>query len=530
MKTKKRTRGIKALFFLNSTGTRLQRREDCPVWERISQSFALVMLTLFPLLLGSDNYFNITVSKFRFFVILTCVYAGLCLLAGFVFTPGRKVGRMMRKRTKPQLSVPQILLLLYALWAAVCVWRSPYSNLWIGQSRYEGLASILLYSTVFVLLSFWGEYTDAYTYGLGTMGIITGFIALLQTFGTRIIFARGYDYWNTSFLTTIGHEDCVACLICILIPVLLCGFVILKSPWRWLGVPVLFLMTYLAVFTDVDTAKLGFLAAALLLPCLIQSRERLQELLVGLVPILLGAALGFSYHRDRSFAPGSRALILLLLAAALGLAAWYMGKNKRTWSVAPAVVRRTAYAVMLVLLIVALIVLYAYHGDNRLLHEASELLHGRLSDEAGSLRGYIWKCTWQIIRDHPVFGGGPGSFYSLFMPYNPGYHELMNEAINIDFPHNDFLSVAACTGFVGLALYLAFLIALAVRCIRAAYRSPVMLIFLGGMAGYLIYSFFVFSIAIVTPLFWVLAGLADKCVRQLAPPEAPEQEAAPAQK
>ena len=48
-----------------------------------------------------------------------------------------------------------------------------------------------------------------------------------------------------------------------------------------------------------------------------------------------------------------------------------------------------------------------------------------------------------------------------------------------------------------------------------------MLIFLGGMAGYLIYSFFVFSIAIVTPLFWVLAGLADKCVRQLALPEAP---------
>ena len=35
------------------------------------------------------------------------------------------------------------------------------------------------------------------------------------------------------------------------------------------------------------------------------------------------------------------------------------------------------------------------------------------------------------------------------------------------------------------------------------------------MAGYLIYSFFVFSIAIVTPLFWVLAGLADHCVRQL---------------
>lgn len=523
MKTVKKTRGIRALFVLNSTDAPLQRRQDCPLWERISQCFALVILTLFPLMLGSDNYYNITVSKFRFFAVFTCVYAALCLAVGFIWRPGKKIGGMMRKRTKPQLTAPQIILLAYVLWAALCTLLSPYKGLWIGQSRYEGMLSILLYSTAFLLLSFWGEYTDAYTYGLGVMGIISGFIALLQTFGVSLIFDSGYNYWNTNFLTTIGHEDCVACLICILIPTLLCGFVILKSRWRWLSIPALFLMAYLAVYTDVDTAKLGFLAVVLLLPCLVESRERLRELLIGLIPILLGAALGFSYHRGRSFDPGTRVLVLVLLAAALGFAVWFMSRRKRTWTASPAVVRRTAFVILLVLLLVALIALYNYHGQNRLLREGSELLHGNLSDHAGTLRGYIWKSTWQIIRAHPIFGGGPGSFYSLFMPYNPGYHELVNGAVDIDFPHNDFLSVAACTGLVGLALYLAFLIALALRCIRAASRSPVMLIFLGGMAGYLIYSFFVFSIAIVTPLFWVLAGLADKCVRQLAIPEPPQQ-------
>ena len=521
MKAAKKTNGIQSLFCLNSTGAPLQVRRGFSLWERISQSYALVILTLFPLLVGSDTYLDITRTKFWFFSGFTCVYAVLCLMVVLIRQPDRKNGDMTPKRMKPQLTVPQIILIAYMLWAVLCTLLSPYHHLWIGQSRYEGLFSILLYSTAFLLLSFWGEYTDAYTYGLGIMGIITGFIALLQTFGVPLLFPESYNYWNSSFLTTIGHEDCVACLICVLIPTLLCGFVILKSPWRWLGMPVLFLMTYLAVYTDVDTAKLGFLAAAVLLPCLAESRERLQELLVGLIPILLGAVLGFSYHRDRSFDPGTRTLILLLLAAALGGAAWFMRKRKRTWSVSPAVVRRTAYAVMLVLLIVLLIVLYGYRGENRLLREASDLLHGNMSDQAGSLRGYIWKRTLLIIRDHPIFGGGPGSFNSLFTPYNPGYHELLHEKIDIDFPHNDFLSVAACTGLVGLALYLAFLITLALRCIRAAYRSPVMLIFLGGMAGYLIYSFFVFSIAIVTPLFWVLAGLADKCVRQLALPEAP---------
>lgn len=511
---RRKNRGFKMLYRLNSTGTPLDRREDCPLWERISQSYALFILVIFPFLLGSEKYYNMTVSKFRYFVISVCVYAALCLAAGFVFIPGKRRGKWLRKRTRTGLTVPQILLAAYVLWALVCTLVSPYENLWIGQSRYEGMLSILLYSVVFLLLSFWGEYTDAYTYGLAVMGIGTGFIAFLQTFNVRLIFDRGVNYWNTSFLTTIGHEDCVACLICILVPTLLSGFVILKDRRRWLGIPALFFMTYIAVYTDVDTAKLGFVTVFLLLPCLIESRERLLELLIGLVPILLGAALGYAYHRDRSFAPGTLSLVLLLLAAGCATAAWFMARRRVTWSVKPAVIRRAAYLLMLALLIVALIALYGYSGGNRLVREASELLHGKLTDGAGSYRGYIWKYTFKIIGDHPIFGGGPGSFISLFLPYDEGYQKVSGVQVMIDFPHNDFLSVAACTGLVGLALYVAFLVALAVRCLRVIKRCPMMLIFLAGMAGYLIYSFFVFSIAIVTPLFWVLAGLADKCVRQ----------------
>ena len=516
-KTKKKDRspGSLSLFRLNSTDAPLSRREDCPLLERASQCYALIILTLFPLLHGTENYYNITVSKFIYFSVLTCLYAVLCLVLALVFRPGRQVGGMMRERRKVVFTVPQAFLIAYALWAVICALVSPYPDLWLGQSRYEGLFSLLLYSAVFMLLSFWGEYTDAYTYGLGVMGALMGFIAMIQTFGSTVFFDNGMNYFSTQFLTTIGNVDCVAGLVCILIPALLCGFVILRSPWRWLGFPALFFMTYLAMFMDVDTAKLGFAAVVLLLPCLIQSRDRFQNLLVGLIPILLGAALGLSYHRDRSFTPGSAVPVLLTAAAALALAAWYMHRHERTWSVSPSTIRRAAYALLLVLLIITLIVLYRYDGTNKLMQEASALLHGNLSDGAGSGRGFIWKTTIKIIRERPVFGGGPGSFLSLFMPYQAEWQAVFNTTTWFDFAHNDFLSVAACTGLVGLALYLLFLAALAVRCIRAAYRSPVMLIFLGGMAGYLIYSFFVFSIAIVTPLFWALAGLADHCVRQL---------------
>ena len=502
------------LFRLNSTGADLSRRSDCPFWERVSQGYALIILTIFPLMIGSETYYNITETKFAIFAVLTCLYVLSCLVIGFFFRPGKPVGKVMREQTGVKLTLPQILLCAYVLWSVICAIASPCSDLFIGQSRYEGMASILLYSAAFLLLSFWGEYTDAYVYGMGAMGALLGLIAVLQSFGSGMLYPDDYNYWNLHFLSTIGHEDCVAGIICILVPALLCGYVILEGKWRRLCLPGLFFLTYIMVFTDVDTAKIGFLVVGVMLPCLIESRERLRKLLAGLVPVLLGLALGYAYHRDRSFAPGAAALVFLLAAVALGLLAWFMSRRERAWKIRPSAIRCAGYVLMLILLIIALVVVYGYQGGSRLVTEASELLHGRLSDTAGTWRGYIWKCTLKLIAERPILGGGPGSFFTLFEPYNAGYQALVQDEIVIDFPHNDFLSVAACTGLVGLALYLAFLVSLAIRCIRKAGKSPVLLIFLAGMAGYLVYSFFVFSIAIVSPLFWVMAGLADKCVSQ----------------
>lgn len=508
-----------SLLRLNSTGAPLARRGRNPALERLAQSFALVMLVVFPLLISPGFYTNITVTKFTLFAVFTVAYVLLCALF-MVFTWQERHGKAGEPE-KLRLTAPQVILMAYVLWAAISAVASPYDHLWLGQSRYEGLFSLILYSTVFLLLSFWGEYTDGYTYGLGVMGTVTGFFALTQSLGSTLFYFEG-DYWQYHFLTTIGHEDCVACLVCILVPALLCGFVLLQDKGRYWGLPAVFFMTYIAVFTDVDTAKLGFLVVLLLLPCLVESRQRLQRLLIGLIPLMLGAAAAFLNPRSRAAAPRYGVVACLVLAAVLGLAAWLMSRRERVWTVKPATIRRIGYLLMLVVLLIALVVVYSYQGGNRLVQEASELLHGHLSDEAGTFRGYIWKKTAIIIGEHPVLGGGPGSFATLFQPYNEGYQAVIHNQDVVDFPHNDFLMVAACTGLVGLGLYLAFLIALAVRCLKAARRSPVLLLFLAGMAGYLVYSAFVFSIAIVSPLFWVLAGLADKCVRQIQAADNPQ--------
>ena len=110
-------------------------------------------------------------------------------------------------------------------------------------------------------------------------------------------------------------------------------------------------------------------------------------------------------------------------------------------------------------------------------------------------------------------GSGPGTFKGQFEPYNAGYQQYAANTI-VDMAHNDFLQIMVCTGIIGIILYLAFIVSLLIRAFKAEQNSPLAAIMIGSVVGYLAHSFFSFSIAIITPLFWVAAGVLDKLCRQ----------------
>ena len=100
---------------LNSTGAALTRREDCPLWERVSVVFALVILAVFPLVVSSHTYDDITATKFRTYATLACLYIAACVGVGIAFPPGRDRNGVMRALPLQRLTVPQIVLLAYML-------------------------------------------------------------------------------------------------------------------------------------------------------------------------------------------------------------------------------------------------------------------------------------------------------------------------------------------------------------------------------------------------------------------------------
>jgi O-antigen ligase len=87
-------------------------------------------------------------------------------------------------------------------------------------------------------------------------------------------------------------------------------------------------------------------------------------------------------------------------------------------------------------------------------------------DETAKGRLGIWRTVGHIVRDHPMFGVGPGLIFRVF----PGYSQDVPEApqgISLS-AHNTFLNVTAELGLVGLAVWLALLATIVVAVWRSS--------------------------------------------------------------
>ena len=126
----------------------LLRQTERPYWERLSQVFAIVLLSVFPLLAGENGYVTLTEDKFKFFKALTLFYLVCAALLWLLCLKDKSLYKARKEKYRQKLSLPQIALLLYVLWGVICALVSPQENLWIGFRRNEGVFSMLLYAAV----------------------------------------------------------------------------------------------------------------------------------------------------------------------------------------------------------------------------------------------------------------------------------------------------------------------------------------------------------------------------------------------
>jgi len=121
----------------------------------------------------------------------------------------------------------------------------------------------------------------------------------------------------------------------------------------------------------------------------------------------------------------------------------------------------------------------------------------------------MWQAAWKMIQDRPVLGHGVNTFMSRYLDYWVGGERMPRYA------HNCYLQVAAETGMLGLAAFLALLGLLFVRLLTGSQRGPPadQAQLAGLTAGLLAFALQAgidtnFYSVRQAALFWVLAGLA----------------------
>ncbi len=221
-----------------------------------------------------------------------------------------------------------------------------------------------------------------------------------------------------------------------------------------------------------------------------------------LTPVAFGWA-ATETQRSRRIAAGVAATGGLVALAASGARAALFGAA--VGAVVALVVRRQralAVAVAGAVLVVLGIAL-ATGAASRVSSAASDRnggAHGRLDE---------WRIALRVVGAHPVLGTGPEGYRLAFgQEVDDRYERAHGRNPLPDRAHSAPLDVAATTGLVGLVLYTLAVGAAAWSALRALRRGPPLLAGAAvGVLAYFVQSLFLFPIAELEPVAWLLAGL-----------------------
>lgn len=196
-----------------------------------------------------------------------------------------------------------------------------------------------------------------------------------------------------------------------------------------------------------------------------------------LVSPTMGLALLFSYFASLALArqmQGPRRWgIYVVCAAMLPVLFWTQTRSVWLGFVVGTVIwmlhtrRHWTRAVGVCIVTTVAILVFCFNAEN-ILSEQREL--GGVTDEKPiQLRIGLAIVTWDMFKDHPVFGVGFGHFRDAAPVYA---RRLDNEYYSTAMEHNNFLSVLAETGAVGFVIYVSLLAVLLRTSFRLYRRLP----------------------------------------------------------
>lgn len=468
--------------------------------------YLLVMMGVFPLWVGWSGYANLTAQKFGFFAVATGIWlVGLAVLAV--------------RGYKRSISLSSGRLWVMALMAGLCVSAllSPYGIVTlIGSSRYDGLFTWLLYGCVFLGVSAYGMPRLSYAYALAGSGAVNCVIAIVQLLGNNALWLfpnnrTFYDsgvYYTGEFLGLIGNTDLLAAFFCLTIPVCFGAYLLFGGGKTAVLLPSGALCLFVLLESGVSGGVVGLILCILIgAPLVVSDRERLVRALRILALLLAVMAISIGLK----FSENGVEIKLCKLSLPLFITAIFLvfcGSLFQKINIRLCKLQGVLLIVEILCVASALVWIYVIPPESGTLHELSRLLHGEVLDSFGSNRVTIWKDVWNLIRERPLLGGGPGT---LKLRTGVEFSRFVEESgrtlrVHVDNAHNEYLNLWVNGGAVSLLPYLMMMGATVRRFWKYRERRVAGALLLPLLAWWG-EALFGLGLCVILPMMWIIWGI-----------------------
>lgn len=525
----------------NSAAVSLQKKQtkqslspfNANMYEIFARCFLIVMVIVFPLVMGQEKYGNITHFKnMAFYVIAAFAFCAIIitLIIKLIETP-EEAFKLDWETFRSSFTVADIAVALYWIFLLISALLSDYTEIaFKGYGvRNDGFIIQTFYvATYFVLSRLIKLYKfdlNIYCYG----ATIVSVLVMLHYFGFDIL-DTGFDdpNWESGllFLGPMGNINLTSYFVTVSL-ILAATIYITEQHCDWdgfdkNGVIILccfgmMLWAELNLNTDAGIVAIG-VALLVSLPLVLISFKRLGRMLTVLTVAcgviifdrwLIHILILKEKFGTFGYAFLSAGLICLVLAVLINTEILKLNPSRKTMLISGLAVDGAAVIGAIIAAFVA-----AKTQTSGVLYELGQMMfHGNFDDKFGSKRIFTWKRTIKLSGKHLIFGNGPDSFCNVF---NETYGEEASEFFNgknLDKAHNEYLQLLICSGITGLGSFLTFIGSQIVSAFKRATDNPMLVCCAMGVVGYAIHAFFGYSLPINSPLMWVLFGITGAAMR-----------------
>ncbi|MBO4930193.1 MAG: O-antigen ligase family protein [Clostridia bacterium] len=472
--------------------------------HRLCACYVILLFSLFLFFLPQGGYAAITRERYPLFLLL---HVGFLTAAGVLALLRRKLpGQRLRA-----VSPGQWAALGYLLFTGLSAVFSAYSGTFLGNTRKEGLLTILLYVGTALVLSEHLPFRPWMLHLAGAAVTVFCLLGMVQFSGANPfgLYPAGYDYFGADvhyagkYWSAMGNAGLCGGFLAMAAAGLFTAVLRKGGSFRWLLLP-----AGLSVFSLLELEnEAGLLAVLLVLPLLlpvcVRTKKQLARGFFALSALLLFAGLSLCLsisaqgcRLQTSGFPVLMAAILPMLAAIL--------LDRCRWEPAPDKLRGLLALILAAALLLALAVVFLCDTLPGFLSEAHQLLRGNWSDQFGSGRLYIWRRVSGLVPEHWLLGGGPDTLSLRGLSWKPTYqaHLGMEVITRIDAAHNELLNILVNQGLPAVLCYLTMLLWAAFRWWKSA-ASDGCAICGAAAAAYVVQSFFGISMFLCAPYFWL---------------------------